>query len=55
MDNADKFLADLREKNIIGGLKLDNNRVLVAATEMNTQEELELYVSSINSAVGCGS
>lgn len=55
VDNSDKFLADLRENNIIGGLKLDENKILVAATEMNTQEELELYAVSINSAVGCGS
>lgn len=45
VDNADKFLADLKEKNIIGGLKLDEKRILVATTEMNTQEELELYCS----------
>lgn len=55
VDNADKFLADLRENNIIGGLKLDENKILVAATEMNTEDELELYASSINSAVGCSS
>jgi len=45
VDNADKFLAKLKEKNIIGGLKLDEKKILVAATEMNTQDELELYCS----------
>lgn len=55
VDNSDKFLAGLRENNIIGGFKLDENKILVAATEMNTSEELELYASSINSAVGCRS
>lgn len=45
VDNTDKFLADLKVKNIIGGLKLDEKRILVATTEMNTQEELELYCS----------
>ncbi|MFA7658516.1 MAG: aminomethyl-transferring glycine dehydrogenase subunit GcvPA [Candidatus Gastranaerophilaceae bacterium] len=43
VDNSDKFLAELKEKNVIGGLKLDEKRILVAATEMNTDEELELY------------
>lgn len=45
VENADKFLAELREKNIIGGLKLNDKEILVAATEMNTDEEIELYVS----------
>lgn len=45
VDNADKFLADLKEKNIIGGLKLDKKKILVTTTEMNTDEELELYCS----------
>lgn len=43
VDNADKFLADLKEKNIIGGLKLDDKRILVATTEMTSDDELELY------------
>lgn len=43
VDNADKFLADLKAKNILGGLKLDEKRVLVATTEMNTEEELKAY------------
>lgn len=43
VDNADKFLAKLKENNIIGGLKLEENQVLVATTEMNSEEELELY------------
>ncbi len=43
VDNADKFLADLKSKNILGGLKLDEKQILVTTTEMNTQEELELY------------
>jgi len=43
VENSDKFLADLKSKNIIGGLKLDDKRILVATTEMNSEEELELY------------
>lgn len=45
VDNSDKFLADLRKKNILGGLKLDDKRILVATTEMNTDEEINLYIS----------
>lgn len=41
--DADKFLLDLKSKNIIGGLKLDDKKILVATTEMNTDDELELY------------
>lgn len=43
VDNADKFLADLKTKNIIGGLKIDDKKILVATTEMNSEDELELY------------
>lgn len=43
VDNADKFLTDLKSKNIIGGLKLDEKRILIATTEMNSEEESELY------------
>jgi len=43
VDNSDKFLADLKSKNIIGGLKLDENKILVATTEMNSEEDLQQY------------
>lgn len=45
VNNSDKFLANLKGKNILGGLKLDEKKILVATTEMNTEEELELYCS----------
>jgi len=45
VENSDKFLADLKSKNIIGGLKLDDSKILVSATEMNTDDELELYIA----------
>ena len=47
VDDADKFLANLKSHNIIGGLKLDDKKILVAATEMNSKEEIELYISAI--------
>lgn len=48
VDNSDKFLAKLKTKNIIGGLKLDDKKILVAATEMNTDEEIDLYIKSLS-------
>lgn len=48
VDNADEFLARLKSKNIIGGLKIDDKKILVAATEMNTDEEIDLYVESLS-------
>lgn len=47
VNDADDFLAKLKDNNILGGIKLDKNRILVAVTEMNTKEEIELYVSNI--------
>ena len=47
VDNADKILKQLKENNIIGGLKLNNNKILVAATEMITDEDVQKYVNCI--------
>ena len=48
VSNADEFLAQLKENKIIAGIKLDDKRVLVAATEMNTAEEIDKYVSLVS-------
>lgn len=45
--DADKTLEKLKKNNIIGGLKITDNRILVAATEMNTEEDIEEYIKSI--------
>ena len=45
--DSDKFLANLKSRNILGGIKLDGKKILVAATEMNTDEEIDLYVKSL--------
>lgn len=47
VEDADNVLAKLKENGIIGGLKLDEQKILVAATEMNTEEDIEAYVKSI--------
>ena len=47
VENADEFLAKLKSNGIIGGLKLDKEKILVAATEMNSEEDIDLYINSI--------
>ena len=47
VENADKFLAKLKENKIIGGIKIDDKKVLVATTEMNSDEEIDKYVSLV--------
>lgn len=43
---SEKFLAFLKEDNILAGTKLDNQRILVCATELNTDDEIESYIKS---------
>lgn len=47
VQDADEFLDKLKKSGIIGGLKLDKNRVLVAATEMISENDINLYIESI--------
>lgn len=47
VDNADKFLANLKEHHILGGIKLDDTKILVATTEMNSEDEIENYVKLV--------
>ncbi len=47
VSNADKILANLKENNVIGGLKLDENHILVATTEMISDEDINNYVQNI--------
>lgn len=46
VDNASDFISKLKSNNIIAGLKLDDNKLLVCTTEMNSQEEIEVYLTS---------
>ena len=43
VSDADTFLNKLKKENILGGIKLDKNKVLVCTTEMNTEEEIDKY------------
>lgn len=47
VENADKFLSKLKSASILGGIKLDNKKVLVCTTEMNTEEEINNYINTI--------
>lgn len=47
VEDADKYLARLKEANILGGIKIDDRRVLVCATEMNTEEEILDYIEAL--------
>lgn len=47
VEDSDKFLSKLKYANILGGIKLDNKRILVCATEMNSKEEISDYVNAI--------
>ncbi len=47
VDDSDKFLSKLKANGILGGLKLNNNKVLVAATEMNSEEDIDLYANTL--------
>ena len=44
VENSDKFLSDLEQKGILGGIKLDEHKILVAVTEMITDEDIDLYI-----------
>lgn len=45
--NAEDFLARLENNNILGGIKLDDKKILVATTEMISDEDIDLYIKSI--------
>ena len=47
VDNSDKVLDKLKRVNILGGIKLDEKHILVCATEMNTDDEIDDYVNAI--------
>ena len=46
-ENADNFLTRLKNSGILGGIKIDDTRILVCATEMNTEEEILEYINAV--------
>lgn len=47
VDNADRVLKVLKQNNILGGIKLDDKKILVATTEMISDSDIDLYVKTI--------
>ena len=47
VEDADNYLAKLKEANILGGIKLDDRRVLVCTTEMNTEDDILNYIEAL--------
>ncbi len=45
--NADKFLATLKLAGILGGIQLSETRLLVATTEMTSDEDIEKYIQNV--------
>ena len=45
--NSDTFLKKLKDVNIQGGIRLDNKHILVCATEMNTQDDIDAYIEAV--------
>lgn len=45
VSNSDEFLSKLKEKSILGGIKLDDTKILVAVTEMISENDIEQYIS----------
>ena len=43
---SDKFLEFMKEKNILAGVKLDNSKILVSATELNDETEINKYIEA---------
>jgi glycine dehydrogenase subunit 1 len=53
--DADRLLAALRGESILGGLPLEDNRMLWCATEMNTREELDRAARTVKEAMSAWS
>ena len=47
VNDSDLVLKNLKDNNILGGIKLDDNKILVSVTEMNSEEEINDYVNTL--------
>ena len=47
VNDADEFLNKLRENNILGGIKIDERKILVCTTEMNSLDDIVNYIEAI--------
>lgn len=46
VEDANAFIDKMKQKNILAGYKLDNSKILVCCTEINTEEEINTYIAS---------
>jgi len=44
----EEILSSLLEKNILGGINLGENKLLVCCTENNSAQDIEDYISAVN-------
>ena len=45
--SSESIISELLEHNILGGLNLEENRLLVCCTEQNSIQDIEDYVSLV--------
>lgn len=45
--NIDHLLERLADEGILGGVKIDDKRLLIAVTEMQTREEMDKYIETV--------
>lgn len=43
---AEEFLSKMKSKGILAGIQIDDDKILVCATEMNTNDEIQQYIES---------
>ncbi len=46
-ENSDDFISRMKKQGILAGIKLDDKKILCAATELNTDDEIEKYLSYV--------
>lgn len=44
--DSDRFLAKMKEKNILAGVKINDRQILVCTTETNTRNELKAFIKN---------
>ena len=44
VNNSDEFISKMKEKGILAGLKIDENKILVCTTELNSDTDVEEYL-----------
>ena len=44
VNSSDNFIKEMKENNILAGIKIADNKILVCATEINTKEEIDRYI-----------